>query len=981
MAVLASKAPYSSSLGMAPSQPSIVSQYAASYRKPVGAGNSVGDNPHNGAFMSPTESEFSQGDDGQESIRSWDEKKVGEWLRNINCAQYEQLFKGMTTSSLATHNIVEQLGRVASVLTQNAYISTVNNVTGSNLIECDQIVLKEMGIKKIGDRVRIFVAIKALRTKAVGNSKKRNRDSIAHMDKNILTPYTPNSSNSPRNPLGSAGVRERTNAMNGRRTSTVVDGKIMQEHHGANGDGRPGSPYLEDQRIRGMRSAEGAGRMSPMTSAKKEGQPGYFANQSTSSKTVGARPGTPSGSAPRSNPVMDSTVGKLPAGSPVIRVIYNGGQTKVLDIKNCRILEDVVLIVLRKLNLPTDMSRNYCFWTLDGTGQDLSQSHRLTDVELMRYCSEPFDRNERGRLILRKRHAGEPDEEELRKASSIALEEQNEIHYNAVVANNNRSKSKLTKLTGENWDDVSYPLSPATYLDGTRGNRARTDSGRSQLSQGWGDTPPQRKSSAAKPKIKEFLGGRPPSELISQELTTYFPDHKKETIENTVRQSMRRSARLSRAASRISVVSNASFASNLKDAPPLPNIADAWLNSAPGARIARPLSVSRFNMPQNAYRDSIASSSLQPLAEESSIESNEPNRKSYVSFESDSQAGHDNGNVSDSSHTALNSYFDESESSGPTTEAGGSLNDQLTSAIQTDGEEPDEELNQFLKGDQWENVKWMQGALIGQGSFGSVFLALHALTGELMAVKQVEVPSATSSVIDKRKESMVAALKREINLLRDLQHENIVQYLGSNSDDQHFNIFLEYVPGGSVAAMLASFGSLHEPLIRNFVRQILAGLSYLHGQDIIHRDIKGANVLVDNKGVVKISDFGISKRVEASAILQPQKHGGHMHRPSLQGSVFWMAPEVVKQTSYTRKADIWSLGCLIVEMFTGTHPFPNFNQLQAIFQIGNSSAKPNTPENASEDGKAFLAKTFEYDHEKRPSVDELLLSPFLRPTA
>lgn len=949
MAAVASKAPYSSSLGMAPGQPSIVSQYAASYRKPVGAGSSAGENIHSGTFLSPTESEFSQCDDGQASIRTWDEKKVGEWLRGINCAQYEQLFR-------------------------------VNNVTGSNLIECDQVVLKEMGIKKIGDRVRMFVAIKALRTKTVGNARKRNRDSIAHADTKMMTPYTPLSGNS-RTPIGSAGIRERTNAMNVRRQSAIVDGKIMQDYHNANGDGRPSSAYLEDQRIRGMRQAENAGHKSP-SAGSKESKLSYFANQPTSSSSTGGRPGTPSNSTSRSNNPADSTVSKLTMGSPYIRVIYTGGQTKMLDIKSCRTLEDVVLSVLRKLSLPiTESSRNYCFWTLDGIGQDLNQSHRLTDVELMRLCTEPFDRYERGRLILRRRNAGEPDEDELRKASSIAIEEQNEIYYNAVSANG-RSKSKLNKLTGEKWDDVSYPLSPATYLDGTRGNRARTDSGRSQLSQGWGDSvPPQRKLSASKPKIKEFLGGRPPSELISQELTTYFPDHKKETIENTVRQSMRRSARLSKAASRISMMSNASFTSNLKDAPPLPNIADSWLNSMPGARVARPLSVSRFAMPHNAYRDSVASSALQPLAEEASMESNEPNRKSYVSFESDSQAGHDNGNTSDTSHTALNSYFDESGSSGPTTEAGGSLNDQLTTAIQTDGEEPDEELNQFLKGDQWENVKWMQGALIGQGSFGSVFLALHALTGELMAVKQVEVPSASNSVIDKRKESMVAALKREINLLRDLQHENIVQYLGSNSDEQHFNIFLEYVPGGSVAAMLASYGSLQEPLIRNFVRQILAGLSYLHGQDIIHRDIKGANVLVDNKGVVKISDFGISKRVEASAILQPQKHGGHLHRPSLQGSVFWMAPEVVKQTSYTRKADIWSLGCLIVEMFTGTHPFPNCNQLQAIFQIGNSSAKPNTPDNASEEGKVFLAKTFEHDHEKRPSADELLLSPFLKQIA
>ena len=447
--------------------------------------------------------------------------------------------------------------------------------------------------------------------------------------------------------------------------------------------------------------------------------------------------------------------------------------------------------------------------------------------------------------------------------------------------------------------------------------------------------------------------------------------------------SMRRSARISRAVSRISVASNgSSFSSSLKDAPPLPNIADAWLAGVPpAARGPRPLSVSRFAQPQNAYRDSIASSSLQPLQEESPNETNEPNRKSYVSFESDSQTGNMNGSDADAAQTALNSYFDESGSSGPVTEAGSSLNDHLSHAIAEDGEEPDEELSQFLKGDPWDNVKWMQGALIGQGSFGSVFLALHALTGELMAVKQVEVPTNSNSTLDKRKESMVAALKREINLLRDLQHENIVQYLGSNSDDQHFNIFLEYVPGGSVAAMLNSYGSLQEPLIRNFVRQILAGLSYLHGREIIHRDIKGANVLVDNKGVVKISDFGISKRVEASALLQPQKHGGHMHRPSLQGSVFWMAPEVVKQTSYTRKADIWSLGCLIVEMFTGTHPFPNYNQLQAIFQIGNSSAKPSTPDNASEEGKQFLGMTFEYDHEKRPSADELAGHAFLRQIA
>ncbi|MCJ1275580.1 ATP binding [Puttea exsequens] len=843
----------------------------------------------------------------------------------------------------------------------------VNNVTGSNLIECDQLVLKEMGIKKIGDRVRIFVAIKHLRTKAVGNHKKRNRDSLAALDNRQLhTPYTPSSTS--RSPRDFAQPRERTHPESSRkRWSQQVDISALESFNAANG--RPSSPLAESDGIKGLR-AQRHGGMSPLSTVRRDPNQGYFNAPPSAKNTTGLRPPTPS----RQNPAMDSTVGKLPVGSPVIRVIYGGGQTKVLDIKNCKTLEDIVSSVLRKLSLPENQIRNYCFWNLDGSGQDLSNTHRLSDNELLRLCSDPYDKNERGRLILRKRHAGEPEDEELRKASSIAMEEQNEIHSNAVAANNPRSHFKLQKLTGESLHDVSYPLSPVTFKPPQPRPRPRGDSA---ASQGWGD-PPTRSDSHAKPKIKEFLGGRPPSELISQDLNTYFPDHGKETIEKTVRMSMRRSARLSRAGSRISVASNISHTSSLKDAPPLPSIADTWLSGTSHGRGPRPISVSRFANAQNAYRDSIASSSLQPLVEESPAE---PNRKSYVSFESDSQPGNLNGADSDASQAAISSYFDESGSSGPTTEAGGSLNDHLSHALASDGDEPDEELTQFLKSDSWDNVQWMQGALIGQGSFGSVYLALHAVTGELMAVKQVEVPSNSNSHLDKKKESMVAALKREIDLLRDLQHENIVQYLGSNSDAEHFNIFLEYVPGGSVAAMLNSYGQLQEPLIRNFVRQILAGLSYLHGRDIIHRDIKGANVLVDNKGNIKISDFGISKRVEASALLQPQKNGGHIHRPSLQGSVFWMAPEVVKQTSYTRKADIWSLGCLIVEMFTGTHPFPNCSQLQAIFQIGNSSAKPNTPDVASQEGKDFLSRTFEIDHEKRPSADELLLSPFLKQIA
>ncbi|KAK3357645.1 kinase-like domain-containing protein [Lasiosphaeria hispida] len=900
MAMLASKSSFPASLG---SQPAALmvntpqTAYPPTRRAPVAPLTSQ-------AYASPTESEFSDGD-GPGSVKNWDEDKVCEYLRSVKCGEYEKIFRK-------------------------------NHINGENLLEMDKEVLKEMGIEKVGDRVRLFLSIKKLRTKTYANQKKRNRDSFGGLD----IQYNPHSA-SPR-PLNSG------------RGIPPTPNKRYSRHDLAGGVDNSESS-LPSSEFRGGRRGYAA--------------QGYGSQASTavSSRFPMSPPEAHSGrmvqSHTRNNSSFDgSLMAALPQGQDVIRVISTGGVTKVVKIADCNTCEEVMRVTLRKFALREDHERNYCFWVLAGVDPNPNQCRRLGDTELWRVIKD-HTRPERNRLILRRVPAGEPGQAELERAAAIGLEEAQQNHNRALQHADKRSQLKAQKILGETWEDMQPPLSPVSYQDRERNvyNAAR-DLERPAPADA-------RTARTRKGLLRQFGGLRPPSELIASDLTSYFPDHSREAIDRTARLSMRRSARLSKINHRLSVASTMSFASSIQDAPPIPTIADSWLTASNQIAKVRPRDLSRVT---HGYRDSVTSSVLDTLQEESSPI--EPNRKSYVSF---ADSGSDTAAVSitdPDGNIIRHSYYDGESTIG----SGGSLQ-EVNQALIEDGEDADEELQSFLAaGDSWDDSQWMKGALIGQGSFGCVYLALHAITGELLAVKQVEAPSpGANSQSDSRKKSMIEALKREISLLRDLRHPNIVQYLGCGSSAEYLNIFLEYVPGGSVQTMLNSYGALPEPLVRSFVRQILNGLSYLHNRDIIHRDIKGANILVDNKGTIKISDFGISKKLEATNILNGANN--NKHRPSLQGSVFWMAPEVVKQTSYTRKADIWSLGCLVVEMMTGTHPFPDCTQLQAIFKIGGSKAAPTIPDHASEDAKLFLAQTFEIDHNKRPSADDLMLSPFLTP--
>jgi len=246
-------------------------------------------------------------------------------------------------------------------------------------------------------------------------------------------------------------------------------------------------------------------------------------------------------------------------------------------------------------------------------------------------------------------------------------------------------------------------------------------------------------------------------------------------------------------------------------------------------------------------------------------------------------------------------------------------------------------------------------------------------SGELLAVKQVPIPEHGAESEDKKR---VTQLEKEIQILQELDHPNIVRYLGYERNDQFINILLEYVSGGAIDNLIRKFGCFNENIIRIYCKQLLCGLQYLHSKEIAHRDIKGANILLDNHAQVKLSDFGASKKLED---LIPSING----KKSFAGTPYWMAPEVVQRgyeledpTIYY-KADVWSLGAVIIEMATGLPPWGDLPVITALFRIGSTPNIPTFPTSLSNDGHQFLSLCFQRDLSKRATVNELLQLPFV----
>ncbi|XP_067290357.1 mitogen-activated protein kinase kinase kinase 1 isoform X3 [Pseudorasbora parva] len=271
-----------------------------------------------------------------------------------------------------------------------------------------------------------------------------------------------------------------------------------------------------------------------------------------------------------------------------------------------------------------------------------------------------------------------------------------------------------------------------------------------------------------------------------------------------------------------------------------------------------------------------------------------------------------------------------------------------------------------------EGNEWLKGQQIGLGAFSSCYQAQDVGTGTLMAVKQVTYVRNTSS----EQEEVVEALREEIRMMGLLNHPNIIRMLGATCEKSNYNLFVEWMAGGSVSHLLNKYGAFKEGVVINYTEQLLRGLSYLHENQIIHRDIKGANLLIDSTGQrLRIADFG------AAARLASKGTGAGEFQGQLLGTIAFMAPEVLRGQQYGRSCDVWSVGCAIIEMSCAKPPWnaeKHSNHLALIFKIASATTAPTIPTHLSPGLRDVTLRCLELQPSDRPPSRELLKHPIFR---
>ncbi|XP_066472356.1 mitogen-activated protein kinase kinase kinase 4 isoform X6 [Tiliqua scincoides] len=261
--------------------------------------------------------------------------------------------------------------------------------------------------------------------------------------------------------------------------------------------------------------------------------------------------------------------------------------------------------------------------------------------------------------------------------------------------------------------------------------------------------------------------------------------------------------------------------------------------------------------------------------------------------------------------------------------------------------------------------KWQRGNKIGEGQYGKVYTCISVDTGELMAMKEIRFQPNDHKTIKETAD--------ELKIFEGIKHPNLVRYFGVELHREEMYIFMEYCDEGTLEEV--SRLGLQEHVIRLYTKQITTAINVLHEHGIVHRDIKGANIFLTSAGLIKLGDFGCSVKLKNNTQTMP----GEVN--STLGTAAYMAPEVItraKGEGHGRAADIWSLGCVVIEMVTGKRPWHEYeHNFQIMYRVG-MGHKPPIPDRISPEGKDFLSHCLESDPKMRWTASQLLDHSFVK---
>ncbi|XP_021166281.2 mitogen-activated protein kinase kinase kinase kinase 3 isoform X9 [Fundulus heteroclitus] len=252
---------------------------------------------------------------------------------------------------------------------------------------------------------------------------------------------------------------------------------------------------------------------------------------------------------------------------------------------------------------------------------------------------------------------------------------------------------------------------------------------------------------------------------------------------------------------------------------------------------------------------------------------------------------------------------------------------------------------------------------IGSGTYGDVYKARNVNTGELAAIKVIKLEPGED----------FAVVQQEILMMKDCKHSNIVAYFGSYLRRDKLWISMEYCGGGSLQDIYHVTGPLSESQIAYMSRETLQGLYYLHSKGKMHRDIKGANILLTDNGYIKLADFGVSAQITATLA----------KRKSFIGTPYWMAPEVAaveRKGGYNQLCDIWAVGITAIELAELQPPMFDLHPMRALFLMTKSNFQPPKLKDKlkwTNNFHHFVKLALTKNPKKRPTAEKLLQHPFV----